>query len=68
MIRLLIKDYTLKQKKALYRALGKAFIELGQCSFDGFEEKRAVRYDIDCAMDWLLSEIRKEEMSNAQNR
>lgn len=63
MIRLLIKDYTLQEKMELYDSLGAALSEA-----DDYGRSDLVLGDLQKALYWLEKQIRKEEMSNAQNR
>ena len=63
MIRLLIKEYSLQEKVALWRALHEVGIDV-KC--DGAPE--IVTEDIFKACDWLKSQIDKEVKGNAQNR
>lgn len=63
MIRLLIKEYSLQEKVALWRALLEVGID-ARC--DGAPE--IVTEDIFKACDWLKAQIDKEGTGNAQNR
>lgn len=63
MIRLLIKDYTLQEKKELYNSLGAALSrQMIMWSSD------LVLGDLQNALYWLEKQIKKEETNNAQNR
>lgn len=63
MIRLLIKDYSLQEKVALWRALQEASIN-AKCD----SAPEIVGEDISKACYWLKSQIDKEVKGNAQNR
>ena len=62
MIRLLIKDYTLQEKKMLYDLLGTALYDAGDYGCSDL-----VLDDLQKALEWLYTEIKKEETGNAQN-
>lgn len=63
MIRLFIKDYTLQERMELYDSLNAALSKS-----DDYECSDLVLGDLQKALYWLENQIRKEEMSNAQNR
>lgn len=63
MIRLLIKDYTLQEKMELYDSLGAALSEA-----DDYGRSDLVLDDLQKALDWLHTQIKKEETGNGQNR
>ena len=63
MIRLLIKDYTLQEKMELYDSLGAALSEA-----DDYGRSDLVLDDLQKALDWLYTQIKKEETGYGQNR
>lgn len=63
MIRLLIKDYTLEEKMELYDSLVEALAEA-----DDYGCSDLVLDDLQKALDWLYTQIKKEETGNGQNR
>ena len=62
MIRLLIKDYTLQEKKMLYDLLGTALYDA-----EDYGCSDLVLDDLQKALEWLYTEIKKEETGNGQN-